>query len=130
MSPRNDIAAVRVLRRDDAIQFAHDADAHLPGLPVLALAQVPLAVLIQDQIHAAIRAGTAHLQHRKTLPPKGFAHELFEVLPRHGRKRGFGVVARPRHDMFRAPASYDGHQHPDQEAKRDRELEEKRGEVH
>lgn len=112
MSARYDIATICFLRCDRTLQFVHNTAPHRPRLPVLALTQKSLAVLVQDQIDAAIRPGAAHFQ-----PPS------------HGRNSRLGVIVRSRHDGSCAPASKDGNEYPDHQTKRDGKFEKERCEV-
>lgn len=58
-------------------------DADPVVLPVLALDE-PRAVLLEDEIDTAVRAGPARVAHAVAGPPIGFTHEVLELLPGHG----------------------------------------------
>lgn len=75
-------AAGRALGGHQAMQLAHGVDGHFVRLPLLALHEIQLAVFVQLQVDAAIRAG-AGFRHGVAVCAEDLAEEPFEFGPAH-----------------------------------------------
>lgn len=76
-----DLDRVGLVMGQQAVHFAHDADANLLTLPLFALHECAAAVLAQNQVDAAVCTAQAGLFDAIALAAKCFAYQSFELAP-------------------------------------------------